>query len=238
MSVQDGLQSDFSIYLDESCHLPHDNSKYMVLGFIRCETAKKVELNQKLRALKAEYGLRRNFELKWTQVSNSRLEYFMSVVDLFFNEEALSFRALVASKDGLNHEAFQQTHDDWYYKMAYQLLLPSMKHDVVLDIYFDSRDSHENKQIDNLKRILSNTPVVSWSAVQGVIQPVDSRQVGLIQLADLIIGAVSYANRGLATSEASLKLVEYIEQKAGKSLRSRTALGAKKFNLFFWEPRR
>jgi Protein of unknown function (DUF3800) len=238
MNFEDRRLSDFSIYLDESCHLPHDNSKYMVLGFVKCETAKKNELNQKLRALKAEHGLRRNFELKWTQVSNSRLEYFMRVVDLFFSEDALEFRALVASKDGLNHEAFQQTHEDWYYKMAYQLLLPAMKYDVVLDIYFDSRDSHENKQIQNLKRILSNTPVVSWSAVQGVIQPVDSRQVELIQLADLIIGAISYANRGLATSDASIKLVEYIEQKAGKSLKSKTALGARKVNLFFWEPRR
>lgn len=231
------FHSSFSLYIDESCHLPHDNSRYMVLGFICCETEKKGVISKKLRALKQEHGLRRNFELKWGQVSGSRLTYFKSVVDLFFEEDSLTFRALIANKEGLDHAAFQQTHEEWYYKMAYLLLKPALKQEVVFDIYFDRRDANEVGQIDNLNRILGNTPAVSWSSTQGRKHSVDSKQVELIQLADLLIGAISYTNRNLSTSQASIDLIQYIEQKAGLSLKSKTGLNAKKINLFFWDPR-
>lgn len=208
----------------------------MVLGFVKCRTEKKVEIARSLRALKRQHGLRHNFELKWGQVSNSRIQYFLDVVDLFFNEPSLSFRAVVAKKEGLNHSAFQQSHDDWYYKIAYRLLLPAVKEAEVCDVFFDRRDTDEASKIENLNRILSNSIPTSRDVRTGVRIPVDSRQVELLQLADLLIGAISYVNRGLASSPARIQLVEHIQQKSGLTLKSTTGLGIHKFNLFFWTP--
>ncbi|MDO4666072.1 MAG: hypothetical protein Q4A71_07755 [Actinomycetaceae bacterium] len=46
----------------------------------------------------------------------------MDVIDYFFDNDALSFRAVVASKNGLDHHHFNQTHDGWYYKMMFYLI--------------------------------------------------------------------------------------------------------------------
>lgn len=55
-------------------------------------------------------------------------------------------------------------------------------------------------------------------------------------LADLLIGAVSYKNRGLNNSQAKVDLVRYIEQKINKSLDRTTPKYIKKFNIFQWRP--
>ena len=44
------------------------------------------------------------------------------------------------------------------------------------------------------------------------IQLVRSDQIQLMQLSDLLIGAVSYSNRGLNSNPAKVKLIEHIEE--------------------------
>jgi len=75
---------------------------------------------------------------------------------------------------------------------------------------------------------------------QGIAaQPVRSHESVAIQLADLIAGAVMYANKDRTDldSKAKLELVRYIEERTGQSLGSETPYSVEKFNLFFWEPR-
>ena len=57
-----------------------------------------------------------------------------------------------------------------------------------------------------------------------------------MQLTDILIGAISYINRGLYSSEAKLQIVDLIKQESGKSLIGSTYYSEKKFNLFAWRP--
>ncbi len=69
------------------------------------------------------------------------------------------------------------------------------------------------------------------------IQLLRSDQVQIMQLTDLLIGAVAYANRGLNGSDAKLNLISYIEERSGRSLRMNSPKSETRFNIFQWLPR-
>jgi len=113
----------FNIYCDESCHLEHDASKVMVLGAAWCPAEKVREIAMRLREIKRKHGLGADFELKWTKVGPAKLPFYLDVLDYFFDDDDLHFRALVVPDKGkLDHEAHNQDHDTFYYKMFFDLL--------------------------------------------------------------------------------------------------------------------
>lgn len=57
---------------------------------------------------------------------------------------------------------------------------------------------------------------------------------GLLQLTDLLIGAVNYANRADTASPAKLSLVNRIRERSGVSLTQTTLLSELKMNIFKW----
>jgi hypothetical protein len=56
-----------------------------------------------------------------------------------------------------------------------------------------------------------------------------------LQLADLLIGVVTYANRNLQTSQAKLELVRRMRERSGYRLTSKTLYLEDKVNLFLWQ---
>jgi len=58
----------------------------------------------------------------------------------------------------------------------------------------------------------------------------------LLQLADLLIGALSYFHRGLHDSPAKLALVAHVRHRSGLTLEQSSLMRADKFNLFIWRP--
>ena len=63
-----------------------------------------------------------------------------------------------------------------------------------------------------------------------------SSEVEIMQLTDLLIGAISYVNRGLSTSEAKANIVDRIQKRSGYDLIRTTLLRENKVNLFRWHP--
>lgn len=76
----------FNIYCDESCHLERDRRPVMVLGCVWCPTARAAEISTRLREIKQEHRVlsekdlreprERQFEVKWTKVSASKLRLY------------------------------------------------------------------------------------------------------------------------------------------------------------------
>ncbi len=68
------------------------------------------------------------------------------------------------------------------------------------------------------------------------MQCVNLSELPVLQLADLIIGAVGYHNRDIMNASAAKKeLVKYIQKKSGYSLEKSAYPSEQKFNLFFIE---
>ena len=69
---------------------------------------------------------------------------------------------------------------------------------------------------------------------------VHSYEAQLIQLCDLLIGAISYKNRNDIEHESKIKnqIVSYLEERLGHELNYGTPPWEKQFNIFRFAPRR
>lgn len=227
----------YNIYCDESCHLEHDKQKYMVLGGIICEKSNKNKIKRDIIEIKSRNNIKEKAEIKWNKVSPSKINYYKEIVDYFFSSNDLRFRALIIDKTQLRHEKFNQTHDDWYYKMYYQLLLNLVEPKQENYIYLDIKDTKSAKKVEGLKQYLSFKLMDYEFEIIKNIQSINSQESVIMQMADLLIGAIGYRNRKVYNEEnssiAKRELMMYIIEKSGYSLNKSTFLSEKKFNLFF-----
>lgn len=205
------------------------------MGAIWCPEAKAREIRDLIRNIKSESGLNRLFEIKWTKVSPSRLDFYLRLIDYFFNEADLHFRALVVpDKSVLEHDKFGQDHDTWYFKMYFDMLKVILSPDACYRIYLDIKDTKSAVKVRKLHEVLSNNMYDFDRRIIERVQNVRSHEIELLQLADLMIGAVSYVNRGLATSQAKSTIINRIKEKSHYILTRSTLLSEKKVNIFRW----
>ena len=225
----------FNVYCDESCHLEHDHQPIMVLGAVWCMKDQVVLISKRLRELKVRNGMPRNFESKWTKVSGGKLSFYQDLLDYFFDDDHLHFRALIVpDKPTLDHVAFHQTHDEFYYKMYFDLLKVIIDPAHRYHIYLDIKDTRSRTKVEKLHEVLSNARYDFARTIVERIQTVRSHEVELLQLADLLIGIVSYVNRGLRGNAGKLALVERMKKRSGYTLTQTTLLRENKVNIFRW----
>lgn len=225
----------YNIYCDESCHLKNDGKDVMVLGAIWCSLEKTRNIAEEIRNIKLRHGLPSKFEIKWTKISPAKINFYLDIVNYFFDNEDLCFRAVVIpDKSKLRHEDFQQHHDDWYYKMFFNLLKVILEPDCKYHIYLDIKDTRSVTKITKLQDVLCSSIYDFDRNIIRRIQPVHSHEVEQIQLADLLIGAVCYVNRNLNSSQAKLTLINQIKKRTGYYLTRSTLLREKKYNILIW----
>jgi len=229
------MTTTYNIYCDESCHLENDQQKVMALGAVWCQTEKTREISVSLREIKKRHGLPTNFEVKWTKVSPAKQDFYLELLDYFFDNEDLHFRALIVpDKSKLQHELYGQDHDTWYYKMYFDMLKVILNPNDRCRIYLDIKDTRSASKISKLHEVLCNNMYDFQRQIIERLQTVRSHEVELLQLADLLIGIVSYINRGLEGNAAKLALVEQMRRRSGYELTKTTLLQESKVNLFVW----
>ena len=230
----------YNIYCDESCHLENDHQKVMTIGAIWCADSVKAEMFKKIKEIKLKYGFPADFEVKWTKVSPAKINFYLDLLKLFFDDPRLHFRAvIIKDKDQLDHARFEsQNHDVWYYKMFFFLLNVILEPHSRYRIYLDKKDTKSGDKLKKLHDVLCNSQYDFSKEIIEHIQSVHSHEIELLQLADLLIGAVNYANRGMNTSAAKSKLVSFMRDRSGYGLTSTTLFKEEKVNLFIWQPRK
>lgn len=237
-----------NIYCDESCHLENDKQSVMSLGAVYCPASKKSKIFQRLFELKKKHNLipkhkkkpndnRTFYELKWSKVSLSKINYFKDVIDYFFDDDDLYYRVLIVpDKSKLDYEKYNHTHDTFYYKMYFSMLKVILNPDKSHHIYIDIKDTRSKEKVHKLEQVLRNDKYDYSKEIIKKVQQVRSHEVEMIQLTDLLTGAVSYINRGLNNSKAKNLLIDHIKHRANYSLVKSTLIRESKFNIFIWEP--
>ena len=181
----------------------------MVLGAVWCSLEKTKEISARLREIKLRHNLSPNFEIKWTKVSPAKLLFYQDLIDYFFDDDDLHFRALVVpDKSRLRHQDFSQNHDTWYYKMYFDMLKVLLYPTCTYRIYLDIKDTRSSYKITKLHDVLCNNMYDFKHEIITRIQTIRSHEAEQLQLADLLIGAVSYINRELAENKAKLPMIK------------------------------
>jgi hypothetical protein len=210
----------------------------MVLGAVWCPASHRAALGRKVKAVRARFGLSPSFEIKWIKVSPGLVDFYLALVDLFFDEPLLHFRALIVpDKSILDHGAFGQSHDDFYYKMWYLLLTHLVDEDHRFRVFLDIKDTLGGKKIDRLHEVLCSSHYDFDRNVITDVQLVHSHDVPLLQLSDLMIGALSHLHRGLQGSQAKASVIQRIRERSRHSLMRSTPPRVDKFNVLVWRPK-
>jgi len=225
----------YNIYCDESCHLEHDHQKVMGLGAVWCPLKERKMISEEIKAINIKHGLDPNFEIKWIKVSPAKIKYYKNILEYFFNNNNLRFRGLVIpDKSILDHKSFNQTHDEWYYKMYFTLLKRILHSDNRYNIYLDIKDTIGKYKVKKLYDVLSNYMHDFSRKVIENVQQVRSHEINILQIADFLLGALVYANRGEFNSSAKKSLVDFIKEKTEHPLTKKTSLSEEKFNILIW----
>ncbi len=243
----------YNLYCDESCHLPmaldglaQDGARQvMAIGAIWCPQERVRELTEQLRAVKMRHGLGKLFELKWIKVSAHKSALYLDLLDVFFACEDLHFRgAVVPDKQAFfayhKEDSLGGEHDEAYYRLYFDMLKVVFEPRARYNIYLDAKDTRGRWKLGGLREtLLQNDFYEVPEQLLGNVQEIRSHESDLLQLADLILGALTFVNRGfdqVASNAGKRAFVEHLRHKSGYSLQKSTLHGETKLNLWVWHP--
>lgn len=223
---------DFEIYCDES-HPELFTSKkptadYLMIGSLWLPAHLRDEIKKKIWQLRQQYGIWG--EIKWRKVSNTSLDFYKALIDLYESYgEQLRFRCVAVDHKQFNENWCQGDNELGFYKFYYQVL-----HHWILDfnhyrVFCDVKTNRDLTRLHVLKDCLNNANI---TAKVLDIQALPSHQLVLIQLSDLLLGVASARlNNTLHDNSPKSQLVNHLEQKLNRRIAA-TNRGENKFNVF------
>jgi len=225
----------YKIFCDESNYMLHDGSDIMVNGAIKIDEAQLISAKKHIKYLRHKHNY--HTEIKWTKLLTKQWEFYRDLVDYFFANESMQFKAtLVVNKSNADHERYNRDHNEFYYVVYYYTLRDLMDAENSFKVYFDYKDTLGGERVSKLKEVLAHK--VSKNVKFTIIHSHESQ---LIQLCDLFVGAIGYANRNDIEKTSAIKnrIVDYLNGKIQQSCESECSIHQtkpweKKFNIFRW----
>lgn len=222
-------QRHINIYCDESRHTSDPSDQYMVIGAVACPREHKRDVVHSIHKLKAKYNAQGEFG--WKRVSPNKEAFYLALLDLFFDDPQLEFRALVADRQTLEHESNDGDKELGFYKHYYQMLIHWLKPGNIYHLYLDWQQNKVQQRFSTLKYFLVKK--LTGRAKIASLEPVTSHNQPLIELTDLLIGAIGYAWNQRSGSQTKVKFCHEFASKTGfKTLKVGTSKDREKINIF------
>jgi len=218
------MSKTYNFYCDESTHLKNDGMPYMMIAYVSSPYNQLKQHKEHIKNLKAKHKIKG--EIKWSSVSGGAYPFYIDLIDYFFSTD-LNFRSVIVEKAKINENQYGFTYDDFYFRMYYQLIHHKVNQGYNYNIYLDIKDTRSHEKLKKLNEILQ------YNASIRNCQFIHSHESYLMQLTDLIMGAINYKLRGNNKVLAKTKLIEKIESYCKIPITKSTPKSEEKFNLFF-----
>ena len=220
---------NYEVYCDESCVealFDKESHKYAVIGGVWIPSESRSELKNALNKIKVKYNLLG--EMKWQKISPSTVDMYKEVIAAFFASDNIRFRAICINSEILDHNKFNQGSGELgFYKFYYLLIQQWLVNDNTYNIFVDYKVNGNRHRVKDLGNILRKTTMATVKQIQSL----PSHESILIQLADILSGAVASAHNNENTSEAKLAIRSLIEEYLGHKITGTSRL-EQKFNIF------
>ncbi len=225
---------EYNVYCDESCHLISNDSKYMLIGAVYCPKYKVKKVNEYIKHLKENYNISNKIELKWNKIDKKTEKLYLDIINYFFNNDDLKFRVIVIDKTKLDHEKYNQTENEFYHKAYYEMLkyiiIPGNSYNIYPDIKDTNSYYYHQVMLNYLRIKMQDTNKKTIRKVQ----PIRSYEVPILQINDILIGALSYYYRSLSGNSVKLNIVNEIKKIYQNNFDTSSYYSNTKFNIFIW----
>jgi hypothetical protein len=217
----------------------------MVLGGIIIDAEDIQRVEKTFRSYRDQFNMKS--ELKWSKVKRQKLVEYTRFMEYFFalnNTDLVHFKCVIIDNNKVDHKKYSDgDKEKGFYKLYYQLLFHCFgkkyfKDDVKFIIHPDERTS--SYQLGDLQQVLNrgmskhlNKQVFPFIA----IEPFDSKKSEIIQINDIILGAIGYQKNGYdlvaGSAIGKIELAKYIANSAGlKTLTDNTKWGKERFSIW------
>jgi hypothetical protein len=223
----------FEVYCDEAhpdlFTSANPQAQYLMIGSLWLPADLRDEIKTKIKALRGKHNAWG--EIKWTKVSPSKLEFYLDLIDLFVGYGTmLRFRCIAVDQESVNMRLHNSDHELGFYKFYYQVLHHWIYDFNTYRIFCDQKSNREPQRFTELRKVLDNA---NLSADVERVQALPSKEVTLIQLADLLLGAASSRmNKTLGEGTAKETVVKALEQRLSIPSLRPTYQSEPKFNIF------
>lgn len=228
---------EYNVYCDESCHLISNDCKYMLIGAVYCPKNKVKKVNEYIEHLKENYNISNKIELKWNKVDKKTEKLYLDIINYFFNNDDLKFRVIVIDKTKLDHEKYNQTENEFYHKTYYEMLkyiiIPGNSYNIYPDIKDTNSYYYHQVMLDYLRIKMSDKNKKTIKKVQ----PIRSYEAPILQINDILIGALSYYYRNLSGNSVKLNIINEIKKLYQNDFDTSSYYSNTKFNIFIWRSR-
>lgn len=237
---------DYIFVADES---GISNDRWTVVGGL-CMHRNTVEtVQQSLQKYRKDHNMRA--ELKWSRVSNGKAAEYEALVDYFFalnNTNRIQFHAIVFDSWAANHRKYNDgDRDKGVSKLYYQLLLHRFLRTCgnhgTLYARLDKRNS--STRLEDLRKMLNAAAARDLGLTDSPLKQlvsIDSKQCDVLQLNDVILGAVCAVRNGrhlLAGGRAAKRhIANAVLEKSGlETFDKSTPARIKNFSIWNMTPR-
>jgi len=153
----------FEVYCDESSpEVLKDKraNRFMILGSLWMPAEYRPDFKVMMYKLIEEYSY--NNEIKWNKVAPSTQDFYLAVINTFFSDNNLRFRALVVEAEKINLIKFHKDDGELsFYKFYYQLLHHWIYDYNAYSIYLDLKVNKDRNRIHKLWEVLGNANLFS-----------------------------------------------------------------------------
>jgi hypothetical protein len=227
------------VYADES---RQRGPRFAVIGSIWVPDEFDEWFREKVNEVREAFGMRR--EMKWTKASTkTKLDAYRALVDVLFNQQFARFKCIVIDREKVDNRSYSNGDEELgFYKFYYQLLsrtLWSGCEHVIFPDQYGTRDPHRLAAVQsccNAYARKTGSPGDGGAVV--AIRPQNSKKEVIIQLCDILIGAVGYSYNGLSSGASKLSLISHIESRLGQPLNQPTQWNRSDFNIWQWQPKK
>src|SRR3989338_4182374 len=210
-------------FLDETGLLNSERDRFFSIGMIKCP--RPYEMLTEIEKIRH----RQNYteEAKWQKVLPYNLPIYKMILDVFFSrakaDPEIKYCMMIVDKKGgyfkkhYNNDPFQAYED-----FSIQLLKGNVSQNEILSVIADESPVPNKSQYENNVKVAINE-AFGRLAIHGICK-VDSKGNDLLQVVDLLIGAITYdlkVHHKLAGQSKSFRinckkdLLEFIKNKIG-----------------------
>ncbi len=210
------------IFTDES---NTNQARFMLIGGIWVDEQTLKKVNEECEIYKKTIGWKSDTKFNWKNISNKALNNYIGFINIFFKYN-LQFNCIVIDSKEIDLKYNQYNdYELGFYIFYYMLLQENSVENIDYYILMDRMTIRRKNILEKIKYWLK-TPYMGKSKPKEIINVktiefVDSKQYNLIQMTDLLLGAIGshYNHRHLKPNIAQHKkdFAQYIAKYLGKN---------------------